>query len=60
MNFSEFLATAVDYAWGMPLLILLIGGGLWLVFVSRLKSLLGFFHGIKLLFGKFHHHLNML
>jgi alanine or glycine:cation symporter, AGCS family len=55
MNFSEFLATAVDYAWGMPLLILLIGGGLWLVFVSRLKSLLGFFHGIKLLFGKFHH-----
>ena len=53
--YSKYLGIAVDYAWGMPLIILLIGGGLILMFHSRLLPLTGFIHSIKLITGKFHH-----
>jgi len=52
---SELLLTIVDIVWGLPLIILLIGGGFYLIFVSRLKTLRGFFHAFKLISGKFHH-----
>ena len=52
---SKFLATLVDYAWGLPLILLLIGGGLYLAFVSRMASLRGFLHALKLIRGKVPH-----
>ncbi|MBT4762009.1 MAG: alanine:cation symporter family protein [Bdellovibrionaceae bacterium] len=52
---SQILSIVVDYAWGMPLLILLVGGGITLVFYSRFIPLVGFVHAIKLVTGKFHH-----
>lgn len=55
MNFSAFLAEAVDIVWGLPLIILLLGGGLYLVAISKMKTLKGFIHAIKLIMGKFHH-----
>jgi AGCS family alanine or glycine:cation symporter len=51
---STFLSTLVDYAWGLPLIVLLLGGGLYLAFVSRFTSLRGFFHAIQLIRGKHH------
>lgn len=52
---SSFLATVVDYAWGLPLVFLLIGGGFYLLTVSKLLPLRGFFHAFQLIAGKFHH-----
>ena len=49
--FSRFLTAAVDVAWGVPLVVLLIGGGLYLCLVSRLLPLRGFWHAIKLTLG---------
>ncbi|MEC9281635.1 MAG: amino acid carrier protein [Bdellovibrionota bacterium] len=52
---SEFLAVLVDYAWGLPLLVLLMGGGIGLVVHSRFLPLTGFLHAFKIVSGKFHH-----
>jgi AGCS family alanine or glycine:cation symporter len=52
---SELLSTIVDFVWGTPLVVLLMGGGLYLVFVSRFLPLFGFKRAIMLLDGKFHH-----
>ena len=52
---SSFLSTAVDYVWGMPLVILLIGGGLYLVLRSMAIPFKGFIHGFKLFFGIYKH-----
>ena len=52
---SSFLSTLVDWAWGLPLIFLLIGGGLYLAAVSRMASLRGFFHALKLIRGKVPH-----
>jgi len=46
---SELLAKLVDYAWGMPLVILLLGGGIYLLIVSRGMALKGFFQAWKIL-----------
>ena len=50
------LATLVDYAWGLPLVFLLMGGGLFLFAYSGFIPLTGFFHGIRILSGKVKHH----
>jgi AGCS family alanine or glycine:cation symporter len=55
MFLSTLLATAVDYAWGMPLVVLLLGAGFYLASLSKLKVLLSGWHAIKLVAGKFHH-----
>ena len=56
---SSFISTAlsvtVDYAWGLPLLILLMGGGIGLVIHSGFLPLTGFLHAFKIVLGKFHH-----
>ena len=51
---SKILVTAVDYMWG-PCLLTIIGGGIYLLIVSRLKTIKGFFQGLRLVFGRFHH-----
>ena len=52
---SNFLVELVDFVWGLPLLFLLLGGGSYLLFVSKLVPLKGFFLAIRLVAGKFHH-----
>ena len=42
-----------SYAWGLPLLILLIGGGLYLLILSRFLPFRFFGHAINVLRGKF-------
>ncbi|MGJ8593653.1 MAG: alanine/glycine:cation symporter family protein [Aquaticitalea sp.] len=42
-----------SYAWGLPLLILLIGGGMYLLFLSRFLPFRYFMHAIKVLRGKY-------
>lgn len=42
-----------DYAWGLPLLIILIGGGLYLLVRSRFLPFRYFFHAINVLRGKY-------
>ncbi|WP_226663802.1 alanine/glycine:cation symporter family protein [Microbulbifer aggregans] len=57
MSFIEsldaFLATFVYYAWGKPLLILLVGGGLFLLISSRARPYRHLGHSIDLLRGKY-------
>ncbi len=50
---DSFWATAVDYAWGMPLVVLLIGAGLYFTFISKLLPFRGIAHAIEILRGKF-------
>ena len=52
---SQFLSQAVDFAWGLPLVILLLGGGIYLAIISRFLPLTGFVHALRLVLGKFHH-----
>lgn len=54
-HISNFLAVLVDLAWGLPLVILLTGGGLYLVFQSGFLPLTGFIHAFKVALGKYHH-----
>lgn len=51
--FSHFLVQAVDLIWGLPLVFLLIGGGLGLVFYSSLLPIVGFAHAIRLVLGHY-------
>ena len=52
---SEFLSTCVDYVWGIPLVALLMGGGIYLLVLSRFLSFKGFTHGLKLWVGLYKH-----
>lgn len=47
------LSIAVGYAWGMPLLLLLVLGGLALTLYSRLLPFRLFGHGVSILRGKY-------
>ncbi|MFB3141788.1 MAG: alanine:cation symporter family protein, partial [Acidobacteriota bacterium] len=50
---DRILSVAVDYAWGTPLLILLLGGGTLLTLYSRFLPLSGARHALEILQGKF-------
>ncbi len=50
---DSILSVAVDYAWGTPLLILLLGGGALLTLYSRFLPLSGTRHALEILQGKF-------
>ncbi|TNE72340.1 alanine:cation symporter family protein [bacterium] len=50
---NNFLAAFSSYAWGMPLLILLLGGGIFFMFYSRFIPFRYFGHAIKVLQGKY-------
>ena len=52
-NFGESIIAFGNFMWGAPLLILLLGGGLFLFFYSRLIPLKYMGHGLKVLRGKY-------
>ncbi len=52
---SELLSQLVNYAWGLPLVLLLVGGGSALAIHSRFLPLRGFAHAFRLISGKFKH-----
>ncbi|WP_325451114.1 alanine/glycine:cation symporter family protein [Gelidibacter sp.] len=50
---DSILQSFADYAWGLPLLIILIGGGLYLLVRSKFLPFRYFFHAINVLRGKY-------
>lgn len=52
-SLGEFLIDFGNFMWGAPLLILLLGGGLYFFVYSRLIPLRHFGHAIQILRGKF-------
>ena len=50
---ESFVSNLALFLWGIPLLIVLIGGGLFLLIYSRLIQFKFFFHAIDILRGKF-------
>lgn len=50
---SQFLAELQSFAWGLPLLILLTGGGIYFLIRSRFLPFKYIFHAIDLLKGKY-------
>ncbi|MCL5128936.1 MULTISPECIES: sodium:alanine symporter family protein [unclassified Algibacter] len=50
---EELIKTFSDYAWGLPLVLLLIGGGLYLLILSRFLPFRYLGHAIQVLSGKF-------
>ena len=52
-SIENVLQTAVDLAWGPPLLVLLLFGGLYLTFLSRLLPFFGARHALQVLRGTY-------
>ncbi len=52
-SIEQFVADAVPFIWGPPLLILLLGGGLFFLIYSRFIPFKHFFHAINVLRGKY-------
>lgn len=52
-SLENFFNVAVGYVWGMPLLVLLLGGGLFFTLYSRFLPFRYFRHGIDVLMGKY-------
>ena len=50
---DAFWLAAVDLAWGIPLVVLLIGAGLWFTIAGRFVPVRGFRHAIDIIRGKF-------
>jgi AGCS family alanine or glycine:cation symporter len=50
---ESFFATIVGYAWGPPLMFLLVGGGLVLLIYSRFLPFFSIKHGLAILTGRF-------
>jgi len=50
---NELTAAFSSAVWGLPLLILLVGGGLYLLIQSRFIPFLLIIHAIKVLRGKY-------
>ena len=50
---SEFLKVASGWLWGLPLLVLLLGGGVFFTFYSRFLPFLYLGHGVRVLLGKY-------
>ena len=53
MGIAEFLSGLNDLVWGTPLMVLLVGTGLYLSIRMRLVQGRGFIHALKILAGKF-------
>ncbi len=52
-SIESFLSATADFIWGPPLLILLLGGGLFFLLYSRFLPFRFFKHGINVLRGKY-------
>jgi len=50
---EQLIKTFSDYAWGLPLVVLLIGGGLYLLILSRFLPFRYIGHAIQVLRGKY-------
>ncbi len=50
---EQSLAAFADWIWGMPLLIILLGGGVFFMLYSRFLPFRYFRHGIHILMGKY-------
>ncbi len=55
VSFSRFWAGAVDLAWGPPLVVLLIGAGLYFTIISRFLPFRALRHSYDILRGKYDH-----
>ncbi len=53
MEFDKIISKISTFVWGYPLLFILIGGGLYLLFVSKFLPFKYFFHAIDIVRGKF-------
>ena len=57
MNLLEEINSAISifagFMWGPPLLIILLGGGIYFSFYSRFVPFKYFYHGISILFGRY-------
>jgi len=51
--FDSFFATAVDYAWGMPLIVGLVGAGIYFTIAGRFLPFRALKHAVQILTGKF-------
>ena len=49
---ESIVSDLASFLWGLPLLLILIGGGLFLLIYSRLIQFKYFFHAIDILRGK--------
>jgi len=50
---EQILVTFANYAWGTPLLVLLVGGGIFFLLYCRFMPYRHFRHGIQVLTGKY-------
>ncbi|MCB1070856.1 MAG: sodium:alanine symporter family protein, partial [Kiritimatiellae bacterium] len=55
MKIGEWISAIDGFIWGPPLMILLVGTGLYLTVRTGFVQLLGFRHGFKILRGHFDH-----
>ena len=53
MEFDKIISEISSFVWGYALLFILIGGGLYLLFVSKVLPFKYFFHAIDIVRGKF-------
>jgi len=53
MNLSQWLSDFSTYVWGLPLMGLLVGTGLYLTFRLKVIQFRGFSHGINIVRGKY-------
>ena len=50
---DSWMGVVVDYAWGTPLVAILVGGGIYLTFFSALHPLRHFGHALRILTGRY-------
>lgn len=53
MQLSGWIERADNFIWGVPLMVLLVGTGLFLTFLLRLIQIRGFGHAIRIIRGKY-------
>ncbi len=53
MSIDKIISEISSFVWGFPLIIILIGGGLYLLIISRFIPFKYFFHAIDIIRGKF-------
>ena len=53
MTIEEFFSAASDFIWGMPLLVLLLGGGFFFMVYSKFLPFRYFTHAVNVLRGKY-------
>ena len=50
---NSYLMTAVGFVWGLPMVILLVGTGVFLTVAMGFPQFRGFFHALKVVRGKY-------